>query len=110
MLTITSVAISRLMLNLRSLASRLGYDEEWIFNNVEISRLNWKKGEREGEIIVEVDDHYEDEQDVELLERRGSMLKDGLSSYQSSSSVGVRVTRVGDMPSDQGGMPAHLFR
>ncbi|KAK7043709.1 hypothetical protein VNI00_008321 [Paramarasmius palmivorus] len=82
MLTITSVAISRLMLNLRSLASRLGYDEEWIFNNVEISRLNWKKGEREGEIIVEVDDHYEDDQDVELLERRGSMLKDDISMFR----------------------------
>ncbi|EEB95809.1 hypothetical protein MPER_05165, partial [Moniliophthora perniciosa FA553] len=60
MLTITSVAISRLMLNLRSLAARLGYDEEWIFNNVEIQRLNWKRGTREGEIIVEVNDHSED--------------------------------------------------
>ncbi|KAI3610601.1 hypothetical protein WG66_007185 [Moniliophthora roreri] len=113
MLTITSVAISRLMLNLRSLAARLGYDEEWIFNNVEIERLNWKRGIREGEIIVEVDDHSEGldtSQDLELLECQNLNPKDGPSSLSFRSSVGVRVTRVGDLPAVQGGMPPHVYR
>ncbi|KAK1229939.1 hypothetical protein PQX77_006985 [Marasmius sp. AFHP31] len=111
--TVSSVAISRLMLNIRSLAERLGYDERWIFSNVEIGRLNWKKGAREGEITVDVEDHEtEQEDDVTLsgtprvrnsdLVELGSM--DGCSSYRGSKR-GVQVTRVGELPSVGGGMP-----
>ncbi|KAK1232037.1 hypothetical protein PQX77_004844 [Marasmius sp. AFHP31] len=111
--TVSSVAISRLMLNIRSLAERLGYDERWIFSNVEIGRLNWKKGAREGEITVDVEDHEtEQEDDVTLggtprvrnsdLVELGIM--DGCSSYRGSKRS-VQVTRVGELPSVGGGMP-----
>ncbi|KAJ8078517.1 hypothetical protein PM082_012799 [Marasmius tenuissimus] len=111
--TVASVAISRLMLNIHSLAERLGYDERWIFSNVEIGRLNWKKGAREGEITVDVEDHEtEQEDDVTLggtprvqasdLVELGSM--DGYSSCRGSKR-GVQVTRVGELPSVEGGMP-----
>ncbi|KAF9264909.1 hypothetical protein L218DRAFT_1076341 [Marasmius fiardii PR-910] len=111
MLTVTSVAISRLMLNIRSLADRLGYDEQWIFNNVEISRLNWRKGPREGEIIVEVHEHPECDvttvdtprsQHEEFIECGTiSSSTDGCSKHCDRwSDSGVRITRVGELPHD----------
>ncbi|KAF5337746.1 hypothetical protein D9758_016032 [Tetrapyrgos nigripes] len=53
----SSVAISRLMLSIQSVAAHLGYDEFWVLTNVELSRVAWRshKGSHDGEIIVEVD-------------------------------------------------------
>ncbi|THH26831.1 hypothetical protein EUX98_g7356 [Antrodiella citrinella] len=51
----TSVAVSRLILNMQSLASNLSLDPKWLLNNAELSRVRWRKGSRDGEIIVEVD-------------------------------------------------------
>ncbi|KAL0578455.1 hypothetical protein V5O48_003555 [Marasmius crinis-equi] len=115
-LTVTSVAISRLMLNIRTLADRLGYDEKWIFSNIEIERLNWKKGLRDGEITVEVG-HREFEpceDDATTVagtprSRAGELLELGdLESCSGrGSESGIRVTRVGELPNGlQGGVPA----
>lgn len=54
MLAITSISISRVMLSIRSLAANFGSDEAWLLNNVELSRVRWKKGAHDGEIIVDV--------------------------------------------------------
>ncbi|THU97410.1 hypothetical protein K435DRAFT_754063 [Dendrothele bispora CBS 962.96] len=55
LLCLCSIAISRLMLSIQSVADRLGFNESWILNNVELSRVVWRKGSHDGEIIVEVD-------------------------------------------------------
>ena len=55
MLSATSVAVSRLILSLHSLAANLAVDPKWLLNNAELSRVRWRKGARDGELIVEVD-------------------------------------------------------
>jgi len=55
MLSATSVAVSRLILNMQSLAANLSLDPKWLLNNAELSRVRWRKGSRDGELIVEVD-------------------------------------------------------
>ncbi len=53
------------MLSIHSLAARLGSDTAWLLNNVELSRVGWRQGRTEGELIVE---HWCD--DVEEIELR----------------------------------------
>ncbi|KIK71466.1 hypothetical protein GYMLUDRAFT_66673 [Collybiopsis luxurians FD-317 M1] len=53
--TICSAAVTRLMIRFKSLAADLGYDEVWILSHVELQRLPWKKGYRDGEILVEIE-------------------------------------------------------
>lgn len=55
MLSACSVAVSRLILNMQSLAANLSLDTKWLLNNAELSRVRWRKGSRDGELIVEVD-------------------------------------------------------
>ncbi|KII94209.1 hypothetical protein PLICRDRAFT_88465 [Plicaturopsis crispa FD-325 SS-3] len=52
---INSVCMSRLMLSIGSLAANLSVDPIWLLNNAEMSRVRWKNGTTEMEIIVEVD-------------------------------------------------------
>ncbi|KAJ7052255.1 hypothetical protein C8F01DRAFT_1261967 [Mycena amicta] len=49
----TSIAASRVMLSIHSLAAKLGSDSAWLLNNVELSRVPWRRGATEGEIIVD---------------------------------------------------------
>ncbi|KAI8980564.1 hypothetical protein BD414DRAFT_492584 [Trametes punicea] len=60
LLGIASVSVSRLMLSIRSLAARLSVSPDWLLNNTELSRVNWKPGPRQGELIVEIDPVEED--------------------------------------------------
>ncbi|KAE9397437.1 hypothetical protein BT96DRAFT_883957 [Gymnopus androsaceus JB14] len=60
--TVCSVAVTRLMLRFKSLAADIGYDEVWILSHVELQRLAWKKGDRDGEIIVEAASPVSDEE------------------------------------------------
>lgn len=55
MLCASSVAVSRLMLRLQTLAAGLHLDSRWLLNNAELSRVRWRKGAHDGELIVEVD-------------------------------------------------------
>ncbi|KAH8094644.1 hypothetical protein BXZ70DRAFT_1033918 [Cristinia sonorae] len=55
LLSATSIAVSRLILSMHSLAANLSLDPKWLLNNAELSRVRWRKGSRDGEIIVEVD-------------------------------------------------------
>lgn len=54
MLCISSVAVSRLMLRLQTLAAGLHLDSRWLLNNAELSRVQWRKGAHDGELIVDV--------------------------------------------------------
>jgi hypothetical protein len=82
MLATTSIAVSRIMFSIHSLAAKLGSDSAWLLNNLELSRVEWRKGAHEGELIVErgTDD------DVESADSHASTINNSLS---------VRVTRVG---------------
>ena len=60
------------MLSIHSLAASLSTDSNWLLNNAELSRVRWRKGAREGELIVEIDrdDDVEDEP-LELYDVKG---------------------------------------
>ncbi|KAK0501029.1 hypothetical protein EDD18DRAFT_787912 [Armillaria luteobubalina] len=57
LVTTTSIAVSRVMFSIHSLATHLGSDTTWLLNNIELSRVNWRRGNTEGEIIVEEYSH-----------------------------------------------------
>ena len=71
LLSLASVAVSRLMLSIRSLAARLSLEPDWLLNNTELGRVNWKPGRREGELIVEVD-AIEDDYELKSVEDEDS--------------------------------------
>jgi len=61
LLAISSVSISHLMLNIRSLASALSLDSsDLLLSATELSRVRWRAGARAGEIIVDVNAVEED--------------------------------------------------
>jgi len=82
MLATTSIAVSRIMFSIHSLAAKLGSDSAWLLNNLELSRVEWRKGAHEGELIVE----RGTDGDVESADSHASTI---------NSSLSVRVTRVG---------------
>lgn len=49
----TSIAMSRVLFSIHSLAANIGSSSAWLLNNVELSRVKWKKGAHEGEILVD---------------------------------------------------------
>ncbi|KAH7907898.1 hypothetical protein BJ138DRAFT_1069691 [Hygrophoropsis aurantiaca] len=55
-LTINSLAVSRLMFSIRSLAGKLQTDPRWLLNPTELNRVNWHvaEGRFGGEIVVEM--------------------------------------------------------
>ncbi|KAJ7439977.1 hypothetical protein FB451DRAFT_1059212 [Mycena latifolia] len=78
----TSIAASRVMLSIHSLAAKLGSDSAWLLNNIELSRVPWRRGATEGEIIV---DRFSVDPDDE---------EDELES-PSTSVVSLKTSRVG---------------
>lgn len=54
-LAMTSIAMSRMMLRIRSFSASLGTDSEWLLSHLEMSRMQFRKGSHEGELFVEVD-------------------------------------------------------
>ena len=55
LLTVSSVSVSRLMLNLGSLAGHLDTDPDTLLSTAELSRITWRRGAHDGEIIVDID-------------------------------------------------------
>ena len=41
------------MLSIRSVAATAHVDPEWLLNHTELSRVHWRRGSVDGEIIVE---------------------------------------------------------
>lgn len=61
LISITSIAVSRVMFSIHSLAENLGSDTAWLLNNAELSRVGWRQGSNKGEIIIERwSDEYDD--------------------------------------------------
>ncbi|KAG1743489.1 hypothetical protein EDB19DRAFT_567249 [Suillus lakei] len=50
----TVVSVCRAMLSIRSLAATYHVDPAWLLNHAELSRVQWRRGDSEGEILVEV--------------------------------------------------------
>lgn len=84
MLTVTSIAISRVLFSIHSLADKLGSDSAWLLNNVELSRVGWRRGTHDGELIIERNTFYS-EDDVES----------GFDSASLSGRSLLKTTRVG---------------
>jgi hypothetical protein len=88
--------MSRIMFSIHSLASNLGSSTGWLLSNVELSRVGWKKGRHENEIIVErgfdnnVDDSVLDIHgygDIELAEVDGVKYRSSYDTWRSKSSI-----------------------
>ncbi|KAK7043710.1 hypothetical protein VNI00_008322 [Paramarasmius palmivorus] len=79
LLATTSIAVSRVMFSIHSLAAHLGSDTGFLLSNVELSRVGWRKGTTEGEIIVErwIDEESSDH-DVERSQSRLQMSRVGV--------------------------------
>lgn len=78
-----AVSVSRLMLSIRSLAEQLSVSPDWLLNNTELSRVNWKQGTRNGELIVEIEPL---EDDVEMA---------SVDEEKRTATPAVYTTRVG---------------
>lgn len=52
----TVVSVCRAMLSFRSLAATCHVDPAWLLNYAELSRVRWRRGTSEGEIVVEVNE------------------------------------------------------
>lgn len=64
---ITSIATSRLMLSIQDLAAHLRLDATWLLSNAELSRIRWRQGSSDGELIVEIESvEASSESEVEL--------------------------------------------
>lgn len=50
------VSVCRVMLSIRSVAATAHVDPDWLLNHAELSRVHWRRGAADGEIIVEVGD------------------------------------------------------
>jgi len=86
MLTTTSIAVTRVMLSIHSLAHKLGSDSAWLLNNVELSRVGWRRGTHEGELIIERNTIYADN-DQESVSH--SISKGSVRSLLKETRVGV---------------------
>ncbi|KAJ7157381.1 hypothetical protein C8R46DRAFT_1114328 [Mycena filopes] len=82
----TSIAASRVMLSIHSLAAKLGSDSAFLLNNIELSRVPWRRGATEGEIIV---DRFGRQPDLEEEEDDCGPLS------PSMSVVSLKTSRVG---------------
>ena len=82
MLASTSIAMSRVLFSIHSLAAKLGSDTAWFLSNGELSRAGWRLGAHEGELIIERDTRLSDD---------AYGLKGG-----HHSPTDLRVTRVGE--------------
>ncbi|KAG1821983.1 uncharacterized protein BJ212DRAFT_934088 [Suillus subaureus] len=51
----TLVSVCHALLSIRSLSATLHVDPAWLLNHAELSRVQWTKGNSEGEIFVELD-------------------------------------------------------
>ena len=56
LLAIHSICASRLILSIHSLAADIGSDPVFLLSNIEISRITWRKGATENELIVDLGD------------------------------------------------------
>ncbi|KAF8141591.1 hypothetical protein EV363DRAFT_1150048 [Boletus edulis] len=50
---LVSISVCRVMLSIRSVAATAHVDPEWLLNHAELSRVHWRRGSVDGEIIVE---------------------------------------------------------
>ena len=51
----TLVSVCHALLSIRSLSATLHVDPAWLLNHAELSRVQWTKGGRDGDIFVELD-------------------------------------------------------
>lgn len=54
LLAFSSVSVSRLLLRIGSLASHLNIEPNMLLSTAELSRVKWRRGAHDGEIIVEI--------------------------------------------------------
>ncbi|KAF9218129.1 hypothetical protein BS17DRAFT_811812 [Gyrodon lividus] len=50
----TVVSVCRAMLNIKSLAATWHVEPAWLLNHAELSRVQWRRGGKEGELVVEI--------------------------------------------------------
>ncbi|KIJ69035.1 hypothetical protein HYDPIDRAFT_105600 [Hydnomerulius pinastri MD-312] len=84
----TVVSVCHAMLSIKSLAAMWHVDPAWLLNHAELSRVHWRKGRQDGELVVEIG---EDACGVELSVTRGS---DSEAGTLTPASTITTVTRL----------------
>ncbi|KIJ69034.1 hypothetical protein HYDPIDRAFT_184957 [Hydnomerulius pinastri MD-312] len=82
----TVVSVCRAMLNIKSLAAVWHVDPAWLLNHAELSRVHWRKGEQDGELIVEIGE------DSELSATKGCGPDSEMGRLTPATSVGTTST------------------
>lgn len=76
------------MLSIKSLASTLHVDPGWLLNHAELSRVQWRQGATEGEIVVEAFDlpvlsgQPRDAESILSVDRKGAIGSSGNRYYR----------------------------
>ena len=79
--------MSRVMFSIHSLAAKLGSDSAWLLTHSQLTRVEWRKGAHEGEIIIERDS-YDNDDDRNLEGADSFSMIPGLS-LMGTTRVGV---------------------
>ncbi|TFY63696.1 hypothetical protein EVJ58_g3105 [Rhodofomes roseus] len=87
LLAVSSVSVSRLILSIRSLASQLSIDPDTLLSTAELSRITWKRGAYDGEIVVEINTIEEDSYDMDELEHSGRSSTPGFYTTQVQQTI-----------------------
>ncbi|KAN0085886.1 hypothetical protein V8E55_007020 [Tylopilus felleus] len=80
--TLTIVSVCRAMLAMKSLATTLHVDPGWLLNHAELSRVHWRRGATEGEIVV-------DAYDMPIASPRDAESALSVNAKRGSCSVGM---------------------
>ena len=80
--------MSRVLFSIHSLAAKLGSDSAWLLTHAQLTRVEWRMGSHEGEIIIECDTNYDDDDDQNLEGADSFPMKPGLPLMRTTC-VGV---------------------
>ena len=81
--------MSRVMFSIHSLAAKLGSDSAWLLTHAQLTRVEWRMGAHEGEIIIERDASCDNDDDTVNLEGAGSSSKRPRYPLIRTTCVGV---------------------
>lgn len=81
------------MLGIQSLAAGLKVEPTWLLSNAELSRIKWRRGSHEGELIVEIETIEMGEHD-KVLELGEMGYKESTHPEYASTPTGRQTPRV----------------
>ncbi|KAG1754769.1 uncharacterized protein EDB91DRAFT_1242014 [Suillus paluster] len=88
----TLVSVCHALLSIRSISATLHVDPAWLLNHAELSRVQWTKGDHEGEIFVELNGPSDIE--LPMMNLSHTDIADAVQSLSDSDGFGVLGTPI----------------